>query len=85
MIDPTVQMVKLDNHTTPEEVARWCGGEVTILPKETGTGLPIYITVPTDDGPKLVAPGEWICKTASGGLLTAEDITNDVLRRMIRE
>ncbi len=83
MIDPTVQMVKLDNYTTPDEVARWCGGEVTILPEETGTGLPIYITVPTVNGPRLAAPGEWIYKIG-GGFMTTPEITSETLKGMIK-
>ncbi|MGW8537533.1 hypothetical protein ACWGK5_25665 [Rhodococcus qingshengii] len=59
-----VEAMHLDNHTTPEQVARWCGGRVAT--PIVGTGCPIVIEIVTLEGVMTAHPGDWIIKGTQG-------------------
>ncbi|MDI9903781.1 hypothetical protein QM716_28350 [Rhodococcus sp. IEGM 1409] len=59
-----VEAIRLDNHTTPERVARWCGGRVAT--PTVGTGCPIVIEIDTLEGVMTAHPGDWIIKGTQG-------------------
>lgn len=59
-----VEAMHLDNHTTPEQVARWCGGRVAT--PTIGVGCPIVIEIDTLEGVMTAHPGDWIIKGTQG-------------------
>ena len=59
-----VEAMHLDNHTTPEKVARWCGGRAAT--PIVGTGCPIVIEIDTLEGLMIASPGDWIIKGVAG-------------------
>ena len=59
-----IEAMHLDNHTTPEKVARWCGGRVAT--PTVGTGCPIVIEIETLEGVMTAHPGDWIIKGTQG-------------------
>lgn len=59
-----VEAMHLDNHTTPEQVARWCGGRVAT--PTVGVGCPIVIEIDTLEGVMTANPGDWIIRGVAG-------------------
>ncbi|MCW2300710.1 hypothetical protein [Rhodococcus erythropolis] len=59
-----VEAIHLDNHSTPEQVARWCGGRVAT--PTVGVGCPIVIEIDTLEGVMTAHPGDWIIKGTQG-------------------
>jgi len=59
-----IEAIHLDNHTTPEQVARWCGGRVAT--PTVGVGCPIVIEIDTLEGVMTAHPGDWIIKGTQG-------------------
>ncbi|UGT65306.1 hypothetical protein LTT66_18220 [Nocardia gipuzkoensis] len=61
-----VEAIRLDNKTTPDDVARWCGGRVTYPGgRHTGAG-PILIEIDTLEGVMTAQPGDWIVRGVKG-------------------
>lgn len=61
-----IEAVQLTNKTTPDQVARWCGGRVAPHPDKIYTGGPLVIEIDTLEGTMRAEPGDWIIKGVAG-------------------
>ncbi|WP_433568037.1 hypothetical protein ACQP1O_43105 (plasmid) [Nocardia sp. CA-151230] len=68
-----IEAMHLNNRTTPEEVARWCGGLIAIPEGERYTGGPIVIEIDTLEGVMTARPGDWIIKGVEGEFYPIKD------------
>lgn len=59
-----IEALELSNRTTPEEVARWCGGRVAT--PIVGTGCPIVVEIDTLEGVMTAQRGDFIIKGVNG-------------------
>ncbi|MGA4864092.1 hypothetical protein ACPB9J_15745 [Streptomyces lavendulocolor] len=61
-----IEAIQLTDHTTPDQVADWCGGRAVPHPEKTYTGGPIVIEIDTLEGTMRAEPGDWIIKGIAG-------------------
>ncbi|MFD4457671.1 hypothetical protein [Nocardia sp. NPDC058480] len=62
-----IDAMHLNNRTTPEEVARWCGGRVAVPAGETYTGGgPIVVEIDTLEGVMTAGEGDWVIRGVAG-------------------
>lgn len=61
-----IEALRLDNATTPDEAARWCGGRVTYPGGRYTGGGPILIEIDTLEGVMTAQPGDWIVRGVKG-------------------
>lgn len=58
---------------TPEELARWCGGNVVPHPDQPYTGGALVIEIPTLEGTMRAGLGDWIIKGTEGEFYPCKD------------
>jgi len=62
-----IEAVHLDVHNVnPDEVARWCGGEVKPHPDKDYIGGPLTVHITTLEGTMVAEPGDYIIKGTRG-------------------
>ena len=61
-----VVALRFDEPRVAADLARWCGGEVQELPRETPGGESALIWVPGPDHPRPARLGDWIVKNPDG-------------------
>lgn len=68
-----IEAMHLDDRTTPDEVARWCGGRVAIPEGEVYTGGPIVVEIDTLEGVMTARKGDWVIKGVEGEFYPCRD------------
>lgn len=62
-VDDEVTALRFDEPAAAEELARWCGGEVTVCEDDPDCRV---LLVPTSVGAMAARPGDWIVRHAEG-------------------
>jgi hypothetical protein len=61
-----IEAIHLDNKTSPDDAARWCGGHVAIPAGEHYTGGPLVVEIDTLEGVMAARKGDWIIRGVQG-------------------
>ena len=62
-----VLALRYDEAATADELAAWCGGSVERVALEDGS-IVTTVWAPTDKGPRPAVLGDWVVRTAEGGV-----------------
>jgi len=68
-----VLALRFDDAAVADDLAQWCGGSVERVPAEDGTVV-TTVWAPTTRGPRPAVLGDWVVRTAEGGVQVMDAI-----------